>query len=683
MMSSAILELDQTLHGYDNGHRLLAASVQLEPRDERALLSMSDLSGPRAVENFLEYLTGYMLPGGSHYAVAKTWYATEMERPGCVWTHTFLIPEESIGDVRTLHFVQDKFFRPRLRSGYRYADKLAVSSDDFVKVKDDSADILGLADDSILCGIEALYSSSDSIVALLAKNGRQYEELSLRLWSQLWPEVRPELSFCTGSLSKRSLQGKPLVLQFGPDRIVRDMRNRSFEQCSPSMWVHALVQDLERKTPLRQFLSKNGSGLSNLSDTSRLVRIFLSLREEKPVEALTLLVPNDFDSAIPLVQTVLHDAERQLPPFSFLTTILSQDISKSAGILPEMLIHAVQRSLAVARMETTEFLAKRLRTLGVRNSKIIVSSLAEVADVDYVVSLSDSHPDLYQAVIHERMDLCYLPSLWSSSISLLDKIDLFDSVRNREGVNKRRLFDAILDSQDIDLSSEVVGQLSDKDLTVTLEWLVEGDWTIALRPQWISYLRRHQNKVLAWGNNHEPSKPLLVILANVIDFRSDAIPDFSKKTTLGLASIAGPLIKERHEVAAFVYVTTTYVNEPIAASHCVAAFEILHAAIAESRLSNRAWQILEQNLLPLPFEQWDACEKLRRAILHFISLRRWPIESLWNLISGNTDLFHDFIRTSKSYDLGRSFFSSVRDKGVQGEFSLTKQQYKEIKKLLR
>jgi hypothetical protein len=230
-----------------------------------------------------------------------------------------------------------------------------------------------------------------------------------------------------------------------------------------------------------------------------------------------------------------------------------------------ILIPAIQRSLAVARMETTEFLAERLRTLGVRNRKIIVTSLAEFADVDFVVFLSDAHPDLYQAVIHERMDLCYLPSLWSSSISLLDKIDLFDSVRNRDGVNKRQLFDAILDSQDVDLSSEVVGQLSEKDLTVTLEWLVEGDWTVALRPQWISYLRRYQNKVLAWGNNRVPSKPLLVILANVIDFRSNVIPDFSKKATLGLARVAGPLIRERHEVAAFVYVTTTYVNEPVAA----------------------------------------------------------------------------------------------------------------------
>jgi hypothetical protein len=34
-------------------------------------------------------------------------------------------------------------------------------------------------------------------------------------------------------------------------------------------------------------------------------------------------------------------------------------------------------------------------------------------------------------------------------------------------------------------------------------------------------------------------------------------------------------------------------------------------------------------------------------------------------------------------DLGRSFFSKVRDEGVRGALALSKQQYKEIKKLLR
>lgn len=679
-MRSGFLELDQTLHGYDNGHRLLAASLPLEPRDERALLSMSDLSGPRAVENFLDYLTGYMLPGGSHYAIAKTWYASEMERPGCVWTHTFLIPRESIQEIRALHFIQNKFFRPRLRSGYRYAERIAVSANDLVE--NDHAGLSEPIDESVLCGIEALYSSDDSMVVLLAKSGSQYEELSLRLWSQLWADVRPEFSFCTGSLSKRNLQGKPLVLQFGPDRIVRDMRNRTFDQCSPSIWVRALAQDLKQETSLRDFLAKNGPGLRSLSDTSRLVRIFLCINKGDAVGAIALLSPNDFVSAIQLVRTVYQYAESHVPSLTFLKMVLMPGTLNSL-VSREMLTRTIRRSLDTARTETVALLAEVLQQLEMRGYNIVISALAEYADVDFVVSLSDTNPDLYQAILGKRIDLCYEPSLWSSSLPLLDKMDLFDVVREHVGINKRRLYKAILDSQDADLSSEVVTHLGEIELPGTLEWLIEGDWTIALRPQWTSYLKRYQDEVLSWVESHESSQISILILANVIDFRPAMDLGLSTSKVMELASLADPLIKERHEVAAFVYVTTTHVPNPAAATHCFAAFAILHAAIAQSRLSNRAWQILEHNLLPLPFEQWDACEKLRRALLHFTFLHKWPIDDLWNVVSASTNLFHDFIRTAKSFDLGQSFFSMVRDKAVRGEFNVSKQQYKEIRKLLR
>ena len=87
--------------------------------------------------------------------------------------------------------------------------------------------------------------------------------------------------------------------------------------------------------------------------------------------------------------------------------------------------------------------------------------------------------------------------------------------------------------------------------------------------------------------------------------------------------------------------------------------------------------------MPLPHEQWDACEKLRRAVLHFRVQNRWPVEALWTLMATQTGLFHDFIRTARGFDLGRLFFGEVRDAGVRREIAVTKQQFKEIKKLLR
>src|SRR5438128_673752 len=91
---------EQALHGYDSGHRLLSSSVSFIPSDERSTLIMSDLSGPRLVEGFTEYITAYPLPSRKYYAIAKTWYASEMERPGCVWTHTLLINAEDISRIK-------------------------------------------------------------------------------------------------------------------------------------------------------------------------------------------------------------------------------------------------------------------------------------------------------------------------------------------------------------------------------------------------------------------------------------------------------------------------------------------------------------------------------------------------------------------------------------------------------
>lgn len=59
------------------------------------------------------YITTYRLPQSHYYVIAKSWYAPEMSRPGCVWTHSFIINLEEISrdfDFRALfHF----FRRPK------------------------------------------------------------------------------------------------------------------------------------------------------------------------------------------------------------------------------------------------------------------------------------------------------------------------------------------------------------------------------------------------------------------------------------------------------------------------------------------------------------------------------------------------------------------------------------------
>ena len=55
------ITIDQTLHGYSEGHRLIEGSVKLPQPDARTMLVLSDASGSGSRIPPNGYLTGYPL----------------------------------------------------------------------------------------------------------------------------------------------------------------------------------------------------------------------------------------------------------------------------------------------------------------------------------------------------------------------------------------------------------------------------------------------------------------------------------------------------------------------------------------------------------------------------------------------------------------------------------------------
>ena len=82
--------IDQALHGYRDGHRLLASSRELSAADRRRISVQSDNADAGRSGEWEALLAGYPLPSGL-YAWSLTWPAPEMPRPGCVWAHTLLV----------------------------------------------------------------------------------------------------------------------------------------------------------------------------------------------------------------------------------------------------------------------------------------------------------------------------------------------------------------------------------------------------------------------------------------------------------------------------------------------------------------------------------------------------------------------------------------------------------------
>ena len=122
--------IGQALHGYSDGHALLATSEDLPRDDKHLMLALSDMSGRSMVAGFEEYLTAYPLVGAGFYAFAKTWYASEMERLGCVWTHTLLIRVADLAEIVDVGSLMNFFRRPNAQTTRNgdYSRSLTISS---------------------------------------------------------------------------------------------------------------------------------------------------------------------------------------------------------------------------------------------------------------------------------------------------------------------------------------------------------------------------------------------------------------------------------------------------------------------------------------------------------------------------------------------------------------------------
>ena len=101
----------QALYGYDDGHRLLAASFEMSSDDRRLLQRQTDTPDAGLDAEWSELLAGYPLPSG-RYAWTMTWPAPEMRRPGCVWTHVVFFDDQTI-DQHDPGPPLDSFRRPR------------------------------------------------------------------------------------------------------------------------------------------------------------------------------------------------------------------------------------------------------------------------------------------------------------------------------------------------------------------------------------------------------------------------------------------------------------------------------------------------------------------------------------------------------------------------------------------
>ena len=236
-------KLHQALHGYADGHHQLALSTPLKPRDQKRLLALSDISGPGARIGDEGYLTGYPLSESGFFALGRTWSAPEMERPGCVWTHTLLIDFTDLAALETLTGLLDLFRRP---PGASAAPEYAKPATFAVRAR---AHVSALAESWARQVIAGLYGMPRRRI-VVDRFGDEVDRTVLALWSQQWPRLRRSFRFCTFATTDRSADSDSFDLQVVPnsDRSARsrflNVVDAEIGAPSRGRWLDDAVQDL-------------------------------------------------------------------------------------------------------------------------------------------------------------------------------------------------------------------------------------------------------------------------------------------------------------------------------------------------------------------------------------------------------------------------------------------------------
>lgn len=194
----------QTLHGYDQGHRLLARGGDVSERELVLLDRLSDLSGYLPLDtSFDRYHTGF--PCGRYYAFACTWYDTAATRAGTVLTHTLLIPRAWLGTIGDLWQLGAHHRRPASaleREPYTAAVPVAAPG----SVPDGATAAAALAPERAEAAIVLWFGQSDRPV-LWVEDARP-DGVVRFLWSLLWAEARERFAFCTFALGVRQVEGR-------------------------------------------------------------------------------------------------------------------------------------------------------------------------------------------------------------------------------------------------------------------------------------------------------------------------------------------------------------------------------------------------------------------------------------------------------------------------------------------
>lgn len=698
------IECQQTLHGYGNGHQLLASSATLPRAARAAMLLLSDLSGPSIVKGFEVYTTGYPIPEEGLFALSRTWYAPEMPRPGCVWTHTLLIPVATLALVPSIGVLSCLFSRPsdvdQKDNFQRYSRRLALDPGELPlgsSLDKQSSDVArGI--------IAALYGNPEACVVVPASDALKFEGLVFALWSQQWPRLRRAFSFCTGSLGRRGGTDFEFDLQIVPESVLRQFQREaklfvllnvtSTERGSEDSWVASALHDLESPspTPLRQFLWSFGPDETDgRTAFQRLCRVREILETPSP--------PRD------RVQRMIHffyanylkiDAGLRLKSFLFSyphglvggstrpieeQCAVSESLVRLLGqVVPVQIVnlHERGRSLAEASASEAVLLVDRIQSEpeAVYAVEFVRGAAETLTPLDvFVSSIRDS---TVARLVTFNPALAASPLAWRASAgrqrAVVRALEAHGSLRPAVLTEIAQM--SLEEASDLVMETDFGAAGKWPKAQALLEWASETSRPDAGATvcRWKGLLAQEASAVLEWLEARLDLSAVVTFAAALVLEPAASISKFAASfwATTPQMPLATVGRAEANRAASFVLRKALETPEHKAARAVTTAFRVVYQAAEEDALSTESWAMLSP-VLPGAWWSWDRCQRLVEGTVQHFARCSWGHKEFVETFE-KRQLLARALRFAKWDWAARSYFFAICEAFHRGELAVTEPQ---------
>lgn len=684
------ITVHQLVHGYDGGHKLLASSRELPTAVARKILVQSDLSGSIPPKAFETYLTGYPLREISAYAFARTWYAPEMPRPGCVWTHTLLIDADDVATLPSLSSLLDCFARPQVGEYANFRTPIQGRTTDpaFEKniLQSDCEELLRL-----------FYGAEQTPLVMAGNEQAPFETLFIELWAQLWTQARFDFTFSTGSLSARKFDSRPFDVQLVPTNAVREVvrvsgaalaeRNerRSPNELGPG--ISALVADFVSHglLGLRQFLSEIADpGFARL-DASRAAVVYDLLPNggtlpEEDAQKLLQVVADNFpgaDQGETLKRYCLVAIERVKVPQVDRWIIIQIATQNYGDAFASPAIGLSERMTRLINQDSNDALdlllmlsAQSLNRFGEQIAFAIISTQPE----SQILTFLRRNPQFVSTFVKVRPALAARSEFWTA----LDahSHEILEAVAASKETTAEQLNDvfAALFSAHLDREANHFFSLFGP-AAITAVFVHRGPHPRDLRNRWTDALTARPDLVENFLQHTEAFTPeILAGISATYSPARAANSNFPLENWLTALSewqpSFAPHLGSTVETCAFSLALAFRLNGPRPAEICRLSFQNVYAAAENQTMPYSAWSMLETSVPHISWlRDWDRCERLRRALILSFGNDQWPLEYLFRVLN-NEETLRDFATTAICLANGRRLLERVVEAIESGSVSV-------------